>query len=162
MMNFIKRVHNYYKTIIRRTHSAFQLRFVKYGNNTNVFGKIDIVFPENLKIGSDCSLNHGCYINASNGVILGDDVTLSAKSIVVSTGINYLQWINGRKCHTKDKAIQIGDHVWIGANAIILPGVSITGEYVVVAANAVVTKSITESYCIYAGVPARKQKHIYL
>jgi len=48
----------------------------------------------------------------------------------------------------------IGDHVWIGYRAVILPGVSI-GEGAVIAAGAVVTRDV-EPFAIMAGVPARK------
>ena len=136
-----------------------QLHSFRYGNN-NVFGKIDIVAPKRLIIGNNCSFNHGCYINASNNVILGDDVTLSAKSCIVSTGIDYKKWVHGEKRHISESAVEIGNHVWIGTNATILPGVKITGEYIVIAANAVVTHNIEESFCIFAGIPARKIKRI--
>jgi acetyltransferase-like isoleucine patch superfamily enzyme len=58
----------------------------------------------------------------------------------------------------KSKPIQkisiIGDHVWIGAGAIILSGVSI-GSHAVIAAGAVVTRDV-DPFLIYGGIPARK------
>ena len=48
--------------------------------------------------------------------------------------------------------VKIGDYVWIGANAIILPGVSI-GCGAVIGAGAVVAKDIPD-YAVVAGVPA--------
>lgn len=159
-MNFLKMVYHIYRNGRLRLHSMVQLHSVKRGNNNNVFGEIDLVAPQKIVIGDNCSFNHGCYINASNGVILGDDVTLSAKSCIVSTGIDYKKWADGEKGHIVNGTVTIGNHVWIGANAIILPGISITGEYVVIAANAVVTQNINESYCIFAGTPAKKIKKI--
>ncbi|MFN8710810.1 MAG: acyltransferase, partial [Planctomyces sp.] len=50
--------------------------------------------------------------------------------------------------------ITIGDRVWIGYRALIMPGVNI-GEGAVVAAGAVVTRDV-EPYTIVAGVPAKK------
>lgn len=155
----LKQIYQKYKNIILRFHSMLQLHSFRYGNN-NVFGKIDIVAPERLVIGNNCSFNHGCYINASNNVIIGDDVTLSAKSCIVSTGIDYRRWASGEKRHISEGAVEIGNHVWIGTNATILPGVKITGEYVVIAANAVVTHNIEDSFCIFAGIPAKKIKKI--
>lgn len=143
----------------RRLNNWLQLRRVrKCGVNINVFGKVSIVNPENLTIGNNCSLNHDAYINAFNPITLGDDVTISASVKVVSTGIDYLSWANGKKQHTQNGDIVIGDHVWIGCGAIIAPGVKITGEYVVIAAGAVVTHDITEDHSIYAGCPAKKVK----
>ena len=49
--------------------------------------------------------------------------------------------------------IRIGNKCWIGANAIVLPGVSL-GDHVIVGAGAIVTKSFP-SNCTIAGVPAR-------
>ena len=54
--------------------------------------------------------------------------------------------------------INICDDVWIGANAVILPGVTI-GEQSVVASGAVVTKDVPPN-CVVAGVPAKKVKDL--
>lgn len=159
-MNLFRWLYKKYREIILRLHSMVQLHDVRTGNNNNVFGKVVIICRKKLAMGDNCTLNHSCYINASNGVSIGDDVTLSAGACIVSTGIDCEKWVRGEKRHITDGKIVIGDHVWIGANATILPGISITGEYVVIAANAVVTHSIEENRCIYAGVPARKIKHI--
>lgn len=53
----------------------------------------------------------------------------------------------------KNEPVVIGNDVWIGANAVILPGVNI-GDGAVIAAGAIVTKNV-EPYCIVAGNPAR-------
>lgn len=57
------------------------------------------------------------------------------------------------------KAITIGDNVWIGGGAIILPGVTF-GHNVVVAAGAVVTKSFVDDNIVLAGHPAKVIKRI--
>jgi len=54
--------------------------------------------------------------------------------------------------------IHIGKNVWIGANASVLPGVSI-GDGAIVAAGAVVTKDV-EPNTIVGGVPAKMIKRI--
>ena len=56
------------------------------------------------------------------------------------------------------KPVVIGDDVWIGANAVILPGVKI-GTHSIVAAGAVVTKDVPE-YSLVAGVPAKVIKKL--
>lgn len=55
------------------------------------------------------------------------------------------------------ETIQIGNDVWIGANAIVLDGISI-GNGVIIAAGAVVTKDVPD-YSIVAGVPAKVIKY---
>ena len=114
-----------------------------------------------MEIGSDCRINSKVFINARSGVTLGDDVTISHGAKIISTGYDIEHWVNtGKKIHTVNTPVYIGNHCWIGANAVILPGVKITGEYVVVGAGAVVTKDITESKVIVAGVPAKIIKNI--
>ena len=55
-------------------------------------------------------------------------------------------------------AVHIGDDVWIGANAVVLPGVTI-GNHSVVAAGAIVTKDVPQGSLV-AGVPAKILKQI--
>mgnify|MGYP002856289704 CR=1 FL=1 len=54
--------------------------------------------------------------------------------------------------------VTIGDDIWIGANAVILPGVTI-GNHAVVAAGAVVTKDVP-AHTLVAGIPAKIIKEI--
>ena len=54
----------------------------------------------------------------------------------------------------KDKSVTVGNDVWIGHNAIIMPGITI-GNGAVVGAGAVVTKDV-EPYSVVVGVPAHK------
>lgn len=56
--------------------------------------------------------------------------------------------------HTPGRDIVIGDHCWIGMNAVILPGV-VLGPYTSVGANATVTHSFPEGFCVLAGSPAK-------
>ena len=131
------------------------------GENNSINGKITVINPRNLKVGSNNSFNHGDYINAFSPITIGSDVTISANCNIVSTGIDYPHWFStGKKRHTESGEIVIGDHVWIGTGCTILPGVHITGEYVVIAAGSVVTKDIIDSHCVVAGVPAKIIKRL--
>jgi acetyltransferase-like isoleucine patch superfamily enzyme len=56
------------------------------------------------------------------------------------------------------KPITIGNNVWIGVAATILPGVTI-GDNAVIAAGAVVSRSVPAD-TLAAGVPARVLKHL--
>ena len=155
----MKELRKKISTIVLKLHSRLQLRKVTCHGECSVFGKICIVNRKKLTIGAGCSFNHGVYINAFNPVRIGRDVTLSAGSKLISTGIDYEKWALGEKQHIVNHGITIGDHVWIGADAKILDGVTISGQYVVIAAGAVVTKDITEDYVIIGGCPAKVIKH---
>ena len=145
---------------LHKINTIVQLYRVKKGKNTGVFGKITIINRSNLTLGKNCSLNHGVYINAFNRIKICDNVTLSAGVKVISTGIDVNSWANDKNRHISNEGVFINNHCWIGANAIILPGVKITGEYVVIGAGGVVTKDISEGHCVYAGCPAKKVRDI--
>jgi len=97
-------------------------------------------------------------VGAGNTIIgpvtIGDKVNL-AQNVVVS-GLNHNfgdinQTIVEQGVNTKE--IVIHDDVWIGANSVVLSGVTI-GKHVVVGAGSVVTKNIPD-FCVVVGNPAR-------
>ena len=136
-------------------------QITRCGNGLEVFGEVDVSYPERITIGDNCKLNHRVYLNARSGITIGDDVSISYDAKIVSTGYDLEHWIQtGERIHFEDKPIYIGNHCWIGTGATILPGVHITGEYVVVAAGAVVTKDIAESKVVVAGSPAKIVKRL--
>lgn len=131
------------------------------GTELQVFGEVELYSPENITIGDHCKLNSRVLLNGRSGITIGNDVTVSPGAMILSTGYDMDRfWKNGDRVHREDTPVFIGDHCWICAGAIILPGVMITGEYVVVAAGAVVTKDITESRVVVAGNPAKIVKRI--
>src|SRR5690606_26980754 len=100
-------------------------------------------------IGKNSAINRGCYLDGRGGLIIGNNVSISpgvqlitATHDVNSSDFNYLT-----------KEITIEDYVWIGTNAIILPGVKLK-KGSVVAAGTVVTKDV-EEYDIVGGVPSK-------
>ncbi len=140
---------------------SFKNSIASCGEHLNLLGYPEIISAENLVIGNDCKINSSVYINARSGVTIGNDVTLSHGAKIISTGYDIEQWVNtSKKIHIDNTPVYIGNHCWIGTDAVILPGVKITGEYVVIGAGAVVTKDITESRVIVAGVPATVIKRI--
>lgn len=157
MKKIYSSIKNYYFEYERKKYQIrLSNRFNSCGENFNIFGKVDIINPGNITIGNDCSMNHGAYVNAFNSIKIGNDVTISAGVKIISTGIDVESWANGKKQHLTEKQnIKIGNHTWIGAGAQILGGVSINGEYVVIAAGAVVVDDINENRCIVAGIPAK-------
>lgn len=110
---------------------------------------------KNIQIGKRVFINSGCRFQDQGGITIGDD-TLIGHNVVLAT-INHD--LNPQKRRDNLFApITIGKSVWIGANATVLPGVSI-GDGAVVAAGAVVTKDVPEN-TVVGGVPARVLKKI--
>jgi acetyltransferase-like isoleucine patch superfamily enzyme len=97
----------------------------------------------------------GCYIQALNGIIIGDYTQIAPNVGLISSNHK----VEDNRNHVKVKPIVIGKYCWIGMNAIILPEVEL-GDFTVVGAGAVVTKSFPEGYCVIAGNPAKKIKEI--
>lgn len=92
-------------------------------------------------------------------VKIGDNVNLAQGITVTALNHNFndpSKRIDEQGVSTS--AVTIGNDIWIGANAVILPGVSI-GNHSVVAAGAVVTKDVP-AHTLVAGVPAKVIKEI--
>lgn len=94
------------------------------------------------------ALSNGCYIQGGNGIYIGDD-TIFAPGVKIISAIH--DPLQGMTCG-KAPASRIGSRCWIGANAVILPGVEL-GDDCIVGAGAVVTRSFGHAVVI-AGVPA--------
>lgn len=112
-------------------------------------------FGKNITIGKDVFINSGCHFQDQGGITIGDG-SLIGHNVVLATINHDLRPSQKRKNHYAP--ITIGNNVWIGSNAVILPGVTI-GEWAVVAAGAVVTKDVPP-YTVVGGTPARIIKQV--
>jgi acetyltransferase-like isoleucine patch superfamily enzyme len=107
-----------------------------------------------VKIGEGTFLNMGVMIAAQELVEIGDHCMLANGCFVSDSSHRYddpERPITWQGFESKGKT-RIGDNCWLGANAVVIGGVSI-GERCVVGANSVVTKDV-EPYSIVAGAPA--------
>lgn len=104
-----------------------------------------LIFGENFKVMGGCIIDpsHCWHISIGNNVTLAPRVHILAHDASTKTILNY----------TKVRNVRIEDNVFIGAGAIILPGVTV-GINAIVAAGSVVTKDVPEN-SIVAGNPAR-------
>ena len=76
--------------------------------------------------------------------------------MLIDASLDVSKYLHAYKPPHATAPIVIHDSVWIGAGAIILPGISI-GEKSIVAAGSVVTKSVP-SHTLVAGVPAKPMR----
>lgn len=124
-------------------------------------------------IGKRCRLGSGFRVTHHSGLRIGDRVEINSAEINAAGGVaigNNCLIACGVKIWSINhvyrnlsipishqgfvfKSVTIGDDVWLAANSVILPGVTI-GEGSIIAAGAVVTKDVP-SFSIAAGVPAR-------
>lgn len=111
----------------------------------------DIVIGDHTRIGIHCTI--------IGPVCIGNHVNLAQGITVTALNHNFAD-TNKRidEQGISTQPVVIGDDVWIGANAVILPGVTV-GSHSVVAAGAVVTKDVPEN-CVVGGVPAKIIKQL--
>lgn len=91
----------------------------------------------------------GCYVQALGKIYIGDYTQIGPNVGIISSNHD----LHENQSHTPSE-VRIGAYGWIGMNAIILPGVTL-GDFTIVGAGSVVTKSFAEGYCVIGGNPAR-------
>jgi acetyltransferase-like isoleucine patch superfamily enzyme len=92
----------------------------------------------------------GVYINADNGVVVGDFTNLGPRVGLISANHDAVDNAAG----VAAPPLRLGRFCWLGMGAVVLPGVEL-GDFTVVGAGAVVTRSFPAGYCVLAGNPAR-------
>ena len=120
--------------------------------------RVTICESMNFSVGKNCAVNTGSYINAKGGITFGDYVLVGA-NVVISSGKHPIE---GREPSvferpTEPLPIVVENDVWIGANAVIMPGVTLR-KGTVVGAGAIVTHD-TEEYAVVVGVPAKRIRY---
>jgi len=98
--------------------------------------------------------NFDVYIDKP-GVYIGHEVAIAPGVKILTRRHN----IENIWKMDEGKPVHIGDYCWIGANAVILPGVTL-GDHTVVGAGAIVTKSFPQGYYVIAGNPAKIIKEV--
>jgi acetyltransferase-like isoleucine patch superfamily enzyme len=106
-----------------------------------------------IQIGKNVAINSFARLFGHGGITVGDNSQIGPGATLTTTS------------HDMDKGmavtfrpITIGEWSWVGANAIILPGITI-GKHVVIGAGSVVTKDIPD-YSVAVGSPAKVIKQI--
>jgi O-antigen/teichoic acid export membrane protein/acetyltransferase-like isoleucine patch superfamily enzyme len=103
-----------------------------------------------VSIGMGAVINHGCLLYTTGGLLIGENVSISAGAWLITGTHN----INDPNFADDYLPIVIDDYVWIASRATIMPGVTV-GRGAIVMAGAVVTHDV-EPYAVVGGVPARR------
>lgn len=161
MINILKKIK--YKLIFSFLKIPFLNRYSSYwyrklgvkGTNYRISNSLKLIGDYSLlELGNHSEINAESFILAKDKVVIGNNSTL-AYQVTILTSANP----NGphnklAKIYPKmTSPVIIGKNSWIGARAIVLPGVTI-GDFCVVAAGSVVTKDIPD-YSVVAGIPAK-------
>jgi maltose O-acetyltransferase len=113
----------------------------------------------NVSFGERCIVAHGAFFDASGEIQIGDHVAIAAWVVVLSA-THEIMPSTFRRDHAQVSLLTtvIERGCWIGARAVILPGVRV-GEGCVIAAGAVVNQDCLPNG-LYAGVPAKRVKDL--
>lgn len=124
----------------------------------NIYGRLTIEDGTMIEAnGGEINIT-SCFINRNTTIVSMDHITIE-KGVTIGPGVAvYDHDHNLRVSHSKEDAficapVKIEKNAWIGANAVILKGVTV-GEGAAVAAGAVVNKDV-EPYSIVGGIPAK-------
>lgn len=111
-----------------------------------------IVNPRRILIGIDTcpGLMGNCYIQAIGKIYIGDYTQIASNVSIISANHD----LYDTRKHVPGE-VAIGMYCWIGTGVTILPGVTL-GDFTIVGAGSIVTKSFPEGHCVIAGNPAKK------
>ena len=136
----------------------YRLTLAQCGRGCNFCDGVLIVEPEHISLGDYVNINEGVILQSCEdaAITIGSQVTISYAAMILTGGYDYTRGMVERD-HLSSP-VRIENSVWIGARAIILPGVRV-GQGAVVAAGAVVARDVAP-HTLVGGVPARLIKRI--
>lgn len=172
LMKVINRIYNYFLDfelmllrwvgyipihIVRKFF--YKLAGIKIGKKATIHMWANFFEPKNISIGDGSVIGDHVFLDGRAVLNIGKYVDIASSVMIYNSEHN----LESETFSVKEEKVQIGDYVFIGPRAIILPGLTI-GKGAVVAAGAVVTKDVPE-FSIVGGVPAevigeRKNKQL--
>lgn len=126
----------------------YRLFGMKIGRGSVIHMWASFFNPSNIEIGEDTIIGDHAFLDGRAPLIIGNNVDIASQVLIYNSEHD----INAEDFHATEEPVEIGDYVFIGPRAIILPGVKI-GRGAVVAAGAVVTEDVA-NFAIVGGVPA--------
>ncbi len=128
---------------------SYRLAGITIGKGSSIHTGLRLYYPANISIGQDSLIGEDCVLDGRDKLVIGNHTDI-ASQVMIYNGQHDL---NDPEFKPIFEPVNIGDYVFIGPRAIILPGVTI-GRGAVVAAGAVVTKNVP-ALTIVGGVPAK-------
>ena len=131
------------------------------GSNVTIHHTCNIILPQRMEIGHNSYISSYTTMYATFGIKIGDNCLISSNCGIssVNHAINSSNRMKTQHLdHLESKPVVIGNNVWIGMNACILPGVTI-GNNSIIGSGSVVTKDVPANE-IWVGNPARFVKKV--
>lgn len=124
----------------------------RIGKGLVIKNNVVVKFPWKLEIGNDCWIGENVWIDNLDHVSIGNNVCISQGAMLLTGNHDYTIY----NMPYRNAPITINNGAWIGAKAIVCPGVEV-GNNSILTVGSIVTKD-TEAYGIYQGNPAMKTK----
>jgi maltose O-acetyltransferase len=155
---FITKIKNQVKKIdhffLRRKLNRFK-KMLKYcGESTFIQFPVRFEGAKHISLGKNVSVNAFVHMWGHGKITIGDDCLIASH-----VSINSVTHETNASLYREtviEKEVIIGNNVWIGSHAVILPGITI-GNDAIVGAGAVVTKDVPPGATV-VGVPAKVVK----
>lgn len=128
---------------------SFRLAGLKIGKNSYIHMGTRFYLPIRITIGNGTIVGDRCFLDGRAKLTIGNHVDIASQVLIYNSEHD----INSVGFDPVEEPVEIGDYVFIGPRAVILPGVKI-GRGAVVAAGAVVTGDVKD-FEIVGGVPAK-------
>ncbi len=128
----------------------YRLAGMKIGKGSVVHMWAGFFEPEGIVIGNNTIIGDHAFLDGRAPLIIGNHVDIASSVMIYNSEHN----LEKDDFSAITEPVWIGDYVFIGPRAIVLPGVKI-GKGAVVAAGAVVTKDVRD-FAIVGGVPAKE------
>lgn len=116
---------------------------VQKGENVDIHPTVSFRFGENIFLGNDVIIEGNCAVWASkkSKIVIGDNSGIAYGTMVVSSNHGFFKSKSYTDQEIKERDVIIGNDVFVGANCVIMCGVTI-GKSSVIGAGTVVSKNI--------------------
>lgn len=146
--------------IEKRRAKKTRSRLASCGDNCYIHSSVLLSNPENISIGDYVHIQPNCqFYGQGGGIHIGDGTIFSTEICIFARNHMYdgedLEYIPYDRRFV-ERPVNIGNHVWVGARAMIMAGVTV-GDGAIIAAGSVVTKDVPPC-AVVAGNPARVVK----
>ena len=131
-------------------NGIYRLAGIHIGKGSTIHTGARFVMPSNISIGDGTIIGEGAVLDGRDTLTIGNHVDIASEVMIY----NAQHDVAAETFASYTKPVIIGDYVFIGPRAILLPGVTI-GKGAVVAAGAVVTKDVPAGKMV-GGVPAKE------
>jgi maltose O-acetyltransferase len=139
-----------YRLLYRYKLKRFKKTLKYCGENTSIQFPVCFEGPQYISLGKNVSINAFVHMWGHGKITIGDDCLIASHVSINSVTHDTQAAIYHQS--VIEKEVIIGNNVWIGSHAIILPGITI-GDNAIVGAGAVVTKDVPSGVTV-VGVPA--------